>query len=104
VFLAAAIAYSPLAFIAFGMFGLGYIIATGVLLLWGISIYNRRPALGLSIPFLVVAVGQTAGAPVFGMALDASDSITALGAFSIVMAIGASFAAREAPFSRRPSL
>lgn len=93
VFLAAASAYSPLAFIAFGMFGLGYIIATGVLLLWGISIYNRRPALGLSIPFLVVAVGQTAGAPVFGMALDASDSITALGAFSIVMAIGASFSA-----------
>lgn len=57
------------------------------------------------IPFLFVAVGQTAGAPVFGMVLDASGSITALGAFSIVMAIGASFtAAKKAPFSGRPSL
>lgn len=99
VLLAAASAYSPLAFIALGMFGLGYIIATGVLLLWGISIYNRRPALGLSMPFLFVAVGQTAGAPVFGMVLDASGSITALGAFSIVMASGARFtAAKKTPF------
>ncbi|MDP9840592.1 putative MFS family arabinose efflux permease [Neorhizobium huautlense] len=99
VLLAAASAYSPLAFIALGMFGRGYIIATGVLLLWGISIYNRRPALGLSMPFLFVAVGQTAGAPVFGMVLDASGSITALGAFSIVMASGARFtAAKKTPF------
>ncbi len=44
--LAAAIGYSPLAFIALGLFGFGYIVATGALLIWGVWIYSRHPALG----------------------------------------------------------
>jgi predicted MFS family arabinose efflux permease len=105
VILAPASVYSPFAFIALGLFGLGYIIATGTLLLWGISTYNRHPALGLSVPFLVVAIGQTVGAPIFGNVWDVSGSISALAVFATVMAIGARFtAAKKAPSQKcRPS-
>ncbi|MEB2846543.1 hypothetical protein GAO09_04980 [Rhizobiales bacterium RZME27] len=97
-FLAAAIGYSPLAFIALGLFGFGYIVATGALLIWGVSIYSRHPALGLSVPFLTVAIGQTVGAPIFGLLWDIGGSASALAIFAMVMAAGASFtAAKKAP-------
>lgn len=89
--LAAASIHTSLSFIAFGLFGPFYIIATGTLLLWGISIYNARPALGLGIPFLVVAIGQTAGAPFFGIMWETGGVASALMAFATIMASGASF-------------
>ena len=96
--LAAAIGYSPLAFIALGLFGLGYIVATGALLIWGVSIYSRHPALGLSVPFLIVAIGQTVGAPIFGLLWDVGGRVSALAIFAMVMAAAASFtAAKNAP-------
>jgi predicted MFS family arabinose efflux permease len=84
--LSAAEAFRPFAFMAFGLFGVAYIIATGVLLLWGILIRDRYPALGLAIPFLVVAIGQSAGAPVFGAVWSNSGSAVALAGFAMIMA------------------
>lgn len=89
--LAAAKLHTPLAFIALGLFGVAYITATGTLLLWGIVIYTSRPALGLGVPFLVVAVGQTAGAPFFGMVWEIYGVVWGLIVFAAIMAGGARF-------------
>lgn len=89
--LAAAKLHTPLAFIALGLFGVAYITATGTLLLWGIVIYTSRPALGLGVPFLVVAVGQTAGAPFFGMVWEVYGVVWGLIVFAAIMAGGARF-------------
>lgn len=56
-----------LGYIAAAMFGLGYIVSSGVYLLWGISLYERSPDIGLGLPFLLLAVGQTVGAGGFGL-------------------------------------
>lgn len=104
-FLAAAIGYSHLAFIALGLFGFGYIVTTGALLIWGVSIYTRHPALGLSVPFLIVAIGQTVGAPIFGLLWDVGGSVSALVIFALVMAAGASFtAAKKASAEQMPPI
>jgi predicted MFS family arabinose efflux permease len=91
--LAAAALHTSLAFIALALFGVAYIITTGTLLLWGIVIYSSRPATGLGVPFLVVAVGQTAGAPFFGMVWEVYGVVSALMIFAAIMASAASFTA-----------
>ncbi|KGT88404.1 MFS transporter [Erwinia typographi] len=48
------------------LFGAAYIMLTGVYLVWGISAQPERPATGLTIGFLTIAMGQTVGAPLFG--------------------------------------
>ena len=77
------------AFAAMALFGLAYIVSTGALLLWGIAILKDQPALGLGYPFLVVALGQTAGAPLFGMVYDQAGSGPALGGAALAMAASA---------------
>ncbi|NYT73561.1 MFS transporter [Halomonas sp. QX-2] len=64
-------ATTPLLAIAGGMlFGAAYIMLTGVYLVWGVSALPDRPATGLMIGFLTIAIGQTAGAPLFGLLMD----------------------------------
>ncbi|EWY38340.1 hypothetical protein N825_14115 [Skermanella stibiiresistens SB22] len=74
-----------LAFGVMGLFGAAYIVSSGAFLLWGIGLFSDRPDFGLGLPFLMVALGQTAGAPLFGTVLDAAGSWTALGAFAAIM-------------------
>ncbi|XWN33599.1 MAG: MFS transporter [Devosia sp.] len=52
------------------LFGAAYILLTGVYLVWGVSTLPDRPASGLTAAFLAIAIGQTTGAPIFGMALE----------------------------------
>ncbi|MBF6615743.1 MAG: MFS transporter [Candidimonas sp.] len=52
------------------LFGAAYIMLTGVYLIWGVMALPDRPATGLTIGFLTIAIGQTAGAPFFGMLMD----------------------------------
>ncbi|MFC0337515.1 Predicted arabinose efflux permease, MFS family [Kushneria avicenniae] len=52
------------------LFGLAYIMLTGVYLIWGVEALSQRPATGLMIGFLTIAIGQTAGAPVFGALME----------------------------------
>ena len=66
-------------------FGLAYIVSSGVFLLWGIQLYADRPALGLGLPFLLLAVGQSAGAPLFGTLLERLGVATTLGGFALLM-------------------
>ena len=49
------------------LFGGAYVMVSGVYLIWGVQALPDRPATGLMIGFLMMAVGQTAGAPVFGL-------------------------------------
>jgi predicted MFS family arabinose efflux permease len=49
------------------LFGAAYIMLTGVYLLWGVLALPHRPATGVTIAFLALAIGQTAGAAVFGL-------------------------------------
>ena len=55
-----------------GLFCVAYIVSSGAFLLWGIALFSDRPDFGLGLPFLMVALGQTAGAPVFGTVWDAA--------------------------------
>jgi predicted MFS family arabinose efflux permease len=74
-----------LAFPVMAGFGLAYIVSSGVFLLWGIQLYADRPALGLGLPFLLLAIGQSAGAPLFGTLLDLLGVATTLGGFALLM-------------------
>ncbi|MCM2502652.1 YbfB/YjiJ family MFS transporter [Aureimonas altamirensis] len=87
--LALAGADPALAFAAMAVFGLAYIVSSGAFLLWGIALLGDRPALGLGYPFLVLALGQTAGAPLFGMVYDLAGSGPALGGAALAMAASA---------------
>ncbi|MDH0738466.1 MFS transporter [Achromobacter spanius] len=52
------------------LFGAAYIMLTGVYLLWGVRALPDRPATGVTVAFLALAVGQTAGAAVFGLLME----------------------------------
>ncbi|WP_447554567.1 MFS transporter [Vreelandella sp. EE22] len=64
------------------LFGMAYIMLTGVYLVWGINALPERPAMGLMIGFLTIAVGQTAGAPVFGLMMDQLSATAAVVTFA----------------------
>lgn len=55
-----------LIFISAAVFGTVYITLTGIYLIWGIRVYSDRPAIGLAVPFLMIAVGQIIGSPLAG--------------------------------------
>ena len=70
-------------FVAMGVFGAAYIMSSGTYLIQGIALLPDRPDLGLGFPFLCLALGQTAGAPLFGATLDAVGVTGALFAFAL---------------------
>lgn len=78
-------AAAVLPYLAMGLFGAGYIISSGTLLLWGIALFPDRADLGLGLPFLMIAAGQTAGAPAFGALLGAIGAPAALAAAALLM-------------------
>ncbi|MFH5923879.1 MFS transporter [Roseomonas xinghualingensis] len=91
---AAATVAPLLAFAAMALFGTAYIISSGVLLIRGTALLPDRPDLGLAIPFLAIAVGQTVGAPLFGAVLDRAGPWIALTLFGAI-ACGAMFWSME---------
>ncbi|MGP9806359.1 MFS transporter [Paracoccus sp. NSM] len=89
----AALAAAPLAELlphaAMGLFGAGYIVSCGALLLWGIALFPHRPDLGIGLPFLLIAIGQMIGAPLFGAALEAAGTPLALAGAGVALAVAA---------------
>ncbi|MER0237631.1 MFS transporter [Fulvimarina sp. MAC8] len=77
-------------------FGAAYVILTGVYLIWGVRALPERPATGLMIGFLTIAIGQTAGSPVFGLVLEKADLKAAVTGFAIVALIAGAFRVRSA--------
>ncbi|NIZ09775.1 MFS transporter [Pseudooceanicola sp. HF7] len=77
---------APPAFVLIGgaFFGAAYVMLTGVYLVWGIRALPERPATGLMIGFLTIAVGQTAGAPLFGVLMAGAGAGTSVVWFAIL--------------------
>lgn len=69
------------------LFGAAYIVSSGVYLIQGINLFPDRPDLGLGIPFLVLALGQTAGTPLFGAVLENAGVNVALCAFALAAGV-----------------
>lgn len=66
------------------VFGAAYVTLTGIYLVWGIVEMPERPAAGLTVGFLSIAVGQIVGAPLFGSLLDAVRTKDAAVVFAIL--------------------
>lgn len=56
----------PIAWGAAAVFGATYIGLTGILLIWGTQVYPHSPVTGVGLAFLVLALGQAAGALLVG--------------------------------------
>ena len=54
------------------LFGSSYIFVTGVLIVWGISVFKTNPSFGLGVPFLILALGQAIGSIFSGTVADIS--------------------------------
>ncbi|WP_226991900.1 MFS transporter [Cronobacter condimenti] len=63
------------------LYGFAYITLSGVLLVSGVSAAAEFPAAGLGAVFLLLAIGQMLGSAIFGMLLDATGGLVALGCF-----------------------
>ncbi|WP_251977707.1 MFS transporter [Salinicola avicenniae] len=66
------------------LFGAAYIMLTGVYLVWGIRLYADRPAIGLGLPFLMIAVGQIVGSPLAGYLIGAQGYVFCFLAFALI--------------------
>lgn len=71
-------------FLSAALFGAAYIMLTGVYLVWGIRLYADRPAIGLGLPFLMIAVGQIIGSPLAGYLISSRGYTFCFIAFSLI--------------------
>jgi len=81
------------ALIGGAVFGAAYVMLTGVYLVWSTGALPDWPATGLMIGFLTIAVGQPAGAPLFGLLLERSGPEAAVICFAAVTALAGLFRA-----------
>ena len=77
------------------LFGAAYILLTGVYLILGVSVVPGRPAAGLTTAFLMIAVGQTVGAAVFGLLLDRTTGDVAVVSFASLGLLAGVFIRRQ---------
>jgi hypothetical protein len=54
------------------LFGSTYIMLTGIILVWSVSVFQERPSAGLGAAFLLIAVGQVFGALAAGAVAEAA--------------------------------
>lgn len=71
-------------FVSGALFGAAYIMLTGVYLVWGIRLYADRPAIGLGLPFLMIAVGQIVGSPLAGYLIGSRGYLVCFIAFALI--------------------
>ena len=69
------------------LFGASYIMLTGVYLIWGVSLMEERPATGLTAAFLSIAIGQTVGAPLFGVLFERASPDMAVAVFACLVVL-----------------
>lgn len=96
--LAAAPQNAVVALLGSAVFGAVYIALTGLLLVWGIEVFDGEPARGVGLVFLVLALGQAAASPLLGLVADRATLTTAFWLAAAVAALGAF--ARPRPRSR----
>ncbi|WP_417309878.1 MFS transporter [Devosia sp.] len=78
------------------VFGAAYVMLTGVYLIWGTHALPDRPATGLMVGFLTIAVGQTVGAPIFGVLMAGPGVNVAVVSFAAATLVAGAFRARRA--------
>ncbi|HKJ95486.1 MAG TPA: MFS transporter [Gammaproteobacteria bacterium] len=71
-----------LGMVSAGLFGLAYMTLTGVYLVTGIRLLPARPSLGPVLPFLSIGIGQAAGSPLVGLAVERYGYVPAFLAFA----------------------
>jgi predicted MFS family arabinose efflux permease len=79
----------PLAYTSAALFGSTYIMLTGVLLVWSVSVFRERPAAGLGAGFLLIAVGQVVGSPVAGALAGTTSPAIAFFSFAVAAVLTA---------------
>jgi predicted MFS family arabinose efflux permease len=86
------------------LFGLAYMMLTGLYLVWGIRIFADRPAIGIGLPFLTIALGQGLGAGLAGNLIDAAGLTRTFGLFAAigVLTMAAGYRPRDASARPRP--
>jgi predicted MFS family arabinose efflux permease len=77
------------AYLSAGLFGSTYIMLTGIILVWSVSIFHERPSAGLGAAFLLIAVGQVLGAPVAGAVAGAAGLVVMFWIFAGVAVLTA---------------
>jgi predicted MFS family arabinose efflux permease len=70
-------ASAVLTLLSAAVFGASYIALSGLLLVWSTRIHPDRPATGVGLSFLLIAVGQAVGAPLVGVVIDRAGHLTA---------------------------
>lgn len=65
-------------------FGSSYVFLTGILMIWGIKIFEKSPSLGIGIPFFTLAFGQIIGAIVSGNVIQFTSYGQAFGIFGVM--------------------
>ena len=79
------------------LLGVIYMMLAGAYLVWGVKIYSDRPAIGLGLPFLMIAVGQVIGAPVAGALMEATTAFFTFSVFASVALVTMAAAYRPEP-------
>ncbi len=73
-----------LAIVSAVVFGVAYMSLSGLYLLTGIHLLPGRPSMGPVLPFIAIAIGQAAGAPAIGLAIEHFGYAHAFALFSTI--------------------
>jgi predicted MFS family arabinose efflux permease len=79
--LAAAPGVQPWAYSSAVLFGSSYIMLTGIILVWSVSVFRERPSAGIGAAFLLIALGQVFGALAAGTVAEAIGLVPTFWAF-----------------------
>ena len=71
------------------LFGSAYIMLTGIILVWSVSVFQERPSAGLGAAFLLIAVGQVFGALTAGALAGAAGLVVTFWAFAGIAVVAA---------------
>jgi hypothetical protein len=71
------------------LFGSTYIMLTGIILVWSVSVFHERPSAGLGAAFLLLAVGQILGSLIAGVVAGAAGLALTFWAFAGVAVLSA---------------
>lgn len=77
------------ALLSAALFGLVYMMLTGIYLATGVRLLVDHPSLGAVVPFLAIAIGQAGGSPITGVLVGRMGHVDA---FVVMAGVGALFA------------
>ncbi|MFK3937478.1 MFS transporter [Alkalihalobacillus sp. NPDC078783] len=79
---------APSIYLSAVLFGISYIFLTGLFIVWGSREFSNMPALGVSISFLLLGVGQTVGSAIAGELIQMTSFSFSFIIFSIICSLG----------------